>query len=364
MMNMFNGGGKAWLEGHSAIVGEWMATARRAAGLPRVVAQAQRVKKGATPSEVVYEEDHLKLLHYPGNGQVKQATPLLFVFALVNRPYILDILPNKSVVAHFVKAGFDTYLIDWGSATDADRYLTLDDYVNGYLRNVVRQIRKRTDSSKVSLLGYCMGGTMSAMFTALHPEYVKNLILLAAGIDFSTREGLLNMWSDAGNFDVDAFVDDFGNCPADFLQNCFSMLSPVRNLLGKPVSLMERMDDAKFLEEFLTMESWINDNVAVPGEVFRQFVKDLYQQNLLVKNRMQVGGQVVDLRRIICPVLNLLATQDTLVPPAQSAPFTELVGSEDTKTMELASGHIGLAMGSAAQRELWPQAVTWLAERS
>jgi len=205
---------------------------------------------------------------------------------------------------------------------------------------------------------------MSAMFTALHPETVKNLILLAAGIDFSTREGLLNLWCDAKNFDADAFVDEMGNCPADFLQSCFLMLSPVRNLLGKPASLMERVDDAKFVEEYLTMESWINDNVAVPGEVYRRFVKDLYQQNLLVKNRMQVGSRVVDLRRITCPVLNLLASQDTLVPPTQSAPFTELVGSDDKKTIELPTGHIGLAMGSAAQRELWPQAVAWLAERS
>ena len=202
------------------------------------------------------------------------------------------------------------------------------------------------------------------MFTALHPRYVKNLILLAAGIDFSTREGLINLWSDAQNFDVDAFVDEVGNCPAEFLQNCFLMLSPMRNLLGKPVTLMERMDDPKFVEEFLTMEAWINDNVAVPGEVYRDFVKHLYQQNLLVKNRMPVGRQVVDLRRITCPVLNLLATQDTLVPPAQSAPLTDLVGSEDTKTIELATGHIGLAMGSAAQREFWPQAVAWLAQRS
>ena len=138
IMNMFNGGGNALARGHRRRWSdEWMANARRAAGLPRVAAQAQRVRKGATPSEVVYEEDHLKLLHYPGNGQVKHATPLVFVFALVNRPYILDILPNKSVVAHFVKAGFDTYLIDWGTATDADRHLTLDDYINGYLRNVV-----------------------------------------------------------------------------------------------------------------------------------------------------------------------------------------------------------------------------------
>lgn len=361
---MFNGSGNLGIEAQRVLAGEWTANVRRAARWPQIIAKARRVKKGATPCEVVYEEDHLKLLHYPGNGQVKQKTPLLFVFALVNRPYILDILPHRSVVAHFIKAGFDTYLIDWGTATDADRYLTLDDYLNGYLRNIVRQVRKRSGAEGVSLLGYCMGGTMSAMFTALHPQQVKNLILLAAGIDFSTREGLINLWSDAKYFDVDAFVDEYGNCPAEFLQSCFTMLSPVRNLLGKPLALLDHMHEAKFVEEFLTMEAWINDNVAVPGEVYRDFVKHLYQQNLLVKNRMQVGRNVVDLRQITCPVLNLLATQDTLVPPSQSMPFTKLVGSKDTKTIELSTGHIGLAMGSAAQRELWPQAVAWLAERS
>ncbi len=84
------------------------------------------------------------------------------------------------------------------------------------------------------MLGYCMGGTMSAMFTALHPQAVKNLILLAAGIDFSTREGLLNLWTDSRYFDVDAFVETFGNCPAEYLQACFLMLKPVRNLVAKP----------------------------------------------------------------------------------------------------------------------------------
>ena len=230
-MKTFSGTG-AWIEGQKALMDEWLANVRRAAAWPRVAAQAQGVRKGATPSEVVYEEDHLKLLHYPGNGRVDHETPLLFVFALVNRPYILDILPNKSVVSHFIKAGFDTYLIDWGTAVEADRYLTLDDYINGYLRNVVRCIGKRTGSSQVSLLGYCMGGTMSAMFTALHPHYVKNLILLAAGIDFSTREGLLNLWSDAKNFDVDAFVDDVGQLPgrlsSELLHVAQSGAQPVR----------------------------------------------------------------------------------------------------------------------------------------
>jgi polyhydroxyalkanoate synthase len=341
-----------------------MANVRRWAELPSLWSRAKQVRKGATPSEVVYEEDHLRLLHYPGDGTVKYKTPLLFVFALVNRPYILDILPNKSVVGHFVRAGFDTYLVDWGKPTLADRHLNLNSYINGYLRNVVKHVQKRTSSPKVSVLGYCMGGTMSSMFTALHPEVVKNLILLAAGIDFSTREGLLNLWSDARYFDVDAFVDAMGSCPAEYLQACFLMLKPVRNLLAKPVALMEKLDDKKYVDEFLTMETWLNDNVAVAGEVFREFVKYLYQQNLLVQNRLTIGRRTVDLKQITCPVLNLMAEHDDLVPPSQSQPFNELTSSQDCEAISLPAGHIGLAMGSSAQRELWPHAVQWLAKRS
>jgi len=354
----------SWLGTQQALFDESLAHVRRMAGIPRLLSQVQHVRKGATPSEVVYEEDQLKLLHYPGEGPIKYKTPLVFVFALVNRPYILDILPNKSVVAHFVKAGFDTYLIDWGKPTSADPHLDLNTYINGYLRHVVRFLKKRAASPQVNILGYCMGGTMSAMFTALHPELVKNLILLAAGIDFSTREGLLNLWNDSRYFDVDAFVDAFGNCPAEYLQACFLMLKPVRNLIAKPISLYERLDDQKHVDEFLTMETWLNDNVPVAGEVFREFVKYLYQQNLLVQNRLTIAKRTVNLRNITCPVLNLMAEQDDLVPASQSEPFGDLVGSEDRETIKLAAGHIGLAMGSAAQRELWPHAVQWLAKRS
>jgi polyhydroxyalkanoate synthase subunit PhaC len=350
--------------GSRALFEQSLTNVRRWARLPSLWSQAQHVRKGATPSEVVYEEDRLRLLHYPGEGPVKHQTPLLFVFALVNRPYILDILPNKSVVGHFVRAGFDTYLIDWGKPTLADRHLNMSSYIDGYLGNVVKHLQKRTGAPQVSLLGYCMGGTMSAIFTALNRQLVKNLILLAAGIDFSTREGLLNLWSDARYFDVDSFVDVYGNCPAEYLQACFLMLKPVRNWLVKPTSLFEKLDDRKYVEEFLTMETWLNDNVSVPGEVFREFVKYLYQQNLLVQSRLTVGRRTVDLKQITCPVLNLLAEHDDLVPPSQSRPFNDLTGSQDCETIALPAGHIGLAMGSAAQRELWPHAVQWLEQRS
>jgi polyhydroxyalkanoate synthase subunit PhaC len=350
---------------HRSVMEETAAAAGRMLHLPTLWERSQKVRKGISLSEVVYEEDRLKLLHYVGNTAPRYATPLVFVYALVNRPYILDLKKGRSVVASFVEAGFDTYLVDWGIPTSADRHLTLDDYINGYLGNVLDFLRERTGTDKANVLGYCMGGTMSAMFTALHPQRVKNLTLLAAPLDFATDESLLNVWTRAENFDVDKFVDAFGNCPPEFLQVMFQLLRPVGNLIEKPIHFYEHMHEEKFLDDFLTTETWLQDNIPVPGEVYREFVKYLYQKNLLTQNRMPVGKRIVNLGDIRCPVLNIMAEKDDLVPSAQSAPFNDLVGSKDRHSLLLkGSGHIGLAIGGRAQKEIWPQACRWLAERS
>ncbi len=363
-MNGQNSTASMWTDAAQAMTDQTFDAWRRMSRLPFMMNKAREVRRGATPSEVVYQDGRVKLLHYLSGEPPRYRQPLLFVFALVNRPYILDLLPGKSVVEHFVKAGFDTYLIDWGRPTHADRNESLETYVDGYLPRIVEHLSGRCDVEQVNVLGYCMGGTMSTMYTALHGRRVGNLILLAAGIDFATREGLLNQWADAEHFDVDGFVDAFGNCPAEFLQWSFLMLKPIGNLLQKPITLVERADDDKFVHEFLTMETWLNDNIPVPGEVYRQFVRNLYQQNQLSRGELVIGGRKVDLKNITCPVLNLMAIGDDLVPCAQSEPFNDLVGATDRKTIKLKAGHIGLAVGSRAQRELWPAAVDWLADRT
>jgi polyhydroxyalkanoate synthase subunit PhaC len=353
--------GNAWLQWQKALMDETITQVQRMRLLPSLVQRARSVRKGVTASEVVYEEDRLKILHYLSDAKPRHRAPLVFIYALVNRPYILDLKKGRSVVANFVERGFDTYLVDWGVPSNADRYLTMDDYINGYMVNVTDYLCERTGVEQVNVLGYCMGGTMSAMFTALHQERVKNLILLAAPLDFATRDGLLNVWTQSQYFDVDRFVDAFGNCPAEFLQASFLLLRPVQNLIQKPIDFYEHMHEEKYLEDFLTTETWLQDNIPVPGEVYREFVKYLYQQNLLTQGRMTVGKHVVNLQNITCPVLNLTAGQDDLVPCAQSVPFTEYVGSKDRKSILLQGcGHIGLAIGGKAQKELWPQACDWL----
>ncbi|MCK6455766.1 MAG: class III poly(R)-hydroxyalkanoic acid synthase subunit PhaC [Phycisphaerae bacterium] len=336
----------------------------RLMALPKIMEIARRIPKGCTPSEIVYEEDNLRLLRYTWGPEKKYATPLLIVFALVNRSYILDLMPAKSVVRHFLRAGFDVYLIDWGVPTYGDRHVGLERYIETYQHNVVDYIRERTGQEQINLMGYCMGGTMSAMYAALHPDRIKNLILMTAPIDFSQRESLLSLWSDERYFDVDSFVEVFGNAPPQYLQFNFQLLKPVTNFVEKYFNFYEKMTDERFLEEFIAMEQWVNDNIPVAGETFRQFVRYGFQQNLLIKNQWPIGRKRVNLRNIACPVLNLMATADHLVPCGQSRGFNDLVASKDRTSIEFPAGHIGLAVGSKAQAELWPKACDWLAQRS
>lgn len=356
--------GADWEKWQTSFLNETFTNLRRMAALPFLPMKMEKVRKGVTPREIVYEEDRLKLYRYVSEEEPKYKTPLCFVFALVNRPYIVDLKEGRSVVAHFVNAGFDTYLIDWGTPTRAERFLTTDDYVNGYMKNVVDYLRDRCGVDQVNMLGYCMGGTLSAIFTALHQDLVRNLILLTTGIDFSTRDGLINLWTDPRYFDVDKFVDTMGNIPAEYLQNAFLMLKPVANLIQKPINLLENLQDEKFLEDYLYMETWLNDNIPVPGEVYREFAKYLFQQNLLTQNKLRVGRHTVDLRKINCPVMNLMAKFDDLVPVAQSECFNDLVSSTDKEQIIWPAGHIGLAVGGKSQKELWPRVVNWLEKRS
>ncbi len=345
-------------------VPDFQGFAERMMAMPQVMETMQKVKVGATPHQIVYSENKLRLLHYKSDVEKCHRTPLVLAFALVNRPYILDLLPHKSVVRHFLNRGFDVYLVDWGVPSPGDKHLTVSDYVDGYLGNVIDRVCSLAGVDQVSLLGYCMGGTLSAMFTSFYQEKIRNLILMAAPIDWSDTSELLGLWSGEENFDVDDMVDTFGNAPPEWLQGAFALLKPVSGFVTKYLNFYEKMTDQKFVEEFFAMETWGNDNIPVAGETFRAFVKYGFQQNLLVKGKWPVGRRCVDLADITCPILNLVAASDHLVPSCQSLPFNDYVSSKDRKSITLPAGHIGLSVGSRAQRELWPKVCDWLAERS
>lgn len=315
----------------------------------------------ATPYDIVYEEDRVKLKHYRLEGDPQLKTPLLVVYALINRETMLDLQPDRSVVKTFLKEGIDLYMVDWGYPTRKDRYLTIDDHVNGYIDDAVELIRKRHGIKKVNLMGICMGGTFCVIYTALHPEKIKNLITTVTPTNFDTDTGLLHVWMK--HIDVDRLVDTYGNIPADLMNLGFLLLNPARLMIDKYVGFFEHMDNKSFVENFVRMEKWIFDSPDVPGETFRQFIKDGYQKNLLIQSKMEVGGRRVELKNITMPVLNFYGMFDHLVPPAACEMLLEKIGSTDKENVSLDTGHIGIYVSSKCQREFAPKIARWLKER-
>ena len=328
---------------------------------------------GTTPSEIIYTEDKMKLIHYIPAVEKPYPVPVLVVYALVNRYYILDLQPDKSVIKKLLDEGFDVYIIDWGYPRGADRYLTIDDYVNGYVNNAVDRIRERSGLDKITLLGVCQGGTFSVMYAALHPEKIKNLITLVAPVNFDTDKGLLHVW--AKSLDVDKIVDYYGIVPGDFLNAGFLLTDPFRLMIDKYVGLFDRIEcepddetcelrNEDTVKNFLRMEKWIFDSPDQAGETFRQFFKDCYQKNLLIKNKMMLNGKKINLKNISMPLLNVMAEFDHLVPNDASKPLTDAVSSSDKETLVFPTGHIGIFVGSKSQKEVCPKIAEWLKPRS
>ena len=339
------------LKGYSARLTEGMQTLRRVG----------EIEAGVSPRDPVYREDKLVLYRYQPQVAKPHPIPLLIVYALVNRPYMMDIQEDRSMIRGLLEAGIDVYLIDWGYPDAGDRNLTLADYIHRYISHCVDFLRERNQQDTINLLGVCQGGALSLCFTSLYPEKIRNLVTMVTPIDFHTPDNLLTHLIRYVN--VDLLVDSFGNVPGSFLNFAFLSLSPFRLAGQKYVDLVDILDDATALKNFLRMEKWIFDSPDQAGAAFRQFAKDFFQQNKLIRGEVVIGERRVDLAAIVMPVLNVYATQDHLVPPAASKVLKDLCRSRDYSELSFRGGHIGIYVSARAQREIPPAIAAWLISR-
>jgi polyhydroxyalkanoate synthase len=238
----------------------------------------------------------------------------------------------------------------------------MEDYIDGYINNAVDMVRKRSGQDKINLLGVCQGGTLSVIYSALYPEKIRNLVTMVTPIDFSVEDGLLFVWSK--HLKVDNLVDAFGVIPGDYMNVAFQMLKPFQLAMDKYMGLLDKLDDPKAVEDFMRMEKWIFDSPSLAGEALRKFLKDLFQDNLLIQNRLEIGGRLVNLKNIDMPLLNIIAEQDHLVPPSSSQPLNTCISSKDNDTIIFPGGHIGLFVSTKSQKEVAPKVIEWLKQRS
>lgn len=314
-----------------------------------------------TPSEVVEIKGRFNMLHYKSKQPSEHRTPLLIVYSLINRYYILDLLPKVSVIKNLQNQGFDVYATDWGTPSTFDSHLSLETYAEEYVGNAIEKIKEKTGCKKVSLFGYCWGGLFSLIYTALHQDNVKNLVLHATPVDIEKGKTVIEKWT--ASLDADELVDSCGNVPGWLLNLSFVLRNPVETLLKYPHYFSEpRTVDE--IQQFFSIETWLYDSRPIIGEVYREIVDQVYRDNLLIKNRMMVGSEAVDLRSIKVPILDIVGTNDDLVPPSSSKSIMDAIGSADKKLIEFPTGHVGLCISQNAHERLWPEVGKWLSERS
>lgn len=333
----------------------------RAQSTLRALREIGDVQVGLSEKTCVYAEGKIQLHRYAPLARSAKLPPLLICYAMVNRPYMLDLQPDRSLIRELLFSGIDVYLLDWGYPDGADRFTSLEEYILGYLGRCVECILEQNAADAVNLLGVCQGGTMSLCYTALQPHNIANLITMVSPVDFRTPENLLTKW--AQHIDVDALTQS-GNVSGEFLNLVYLALMPFRLTQQKYVNLLQMQGDPEQLKNFMRMEKWIFDSPDQPAQAFREFIQWFYQENRLIRGELNLGARQVLLKNIKCPVLNIYAANDHLVPPSASIPLGAHVGCEDYESLQVDVGHIGMYVSGKARKTV-PAAITrWLMKRN
>lgn len=321
-----------------------------------------------TPKETIWTLNKAKLYRYipVKPPEERYPVPLLLVFAIMNRPYILDLRPGNSFVEYMVGQGYDVYLLDWGAPGPEDKGLKFDDYALEYLPRAIRKLKTVAGTDEFSLLGWCLGALISTLYASLRPDDgLRNLLLLTAPLDFSDKQmGGLIRWVNDTNFDIDKLLAAYGNMPGELIDYGAKALKPVENYIGSYLNLWDNLDNPKIVESWHAMNTWVSDVIPLAGGAYRQLIVELYRQNKLVKGELVIRGERVDLRRLRANLLNLIALGDHITPPCQSEQVMDLVGSPDKLLLKFPGGHIGMMAGSNARKRVWPEIDRWLTTRS
>ena len=305
---------------------------------------------GNSPADVAFSENKWRLLRYRVR-EPRYRTPVLLVPSLINRHYVLDLIPGRSVIEYLASRGHPVFAIDWGTPGDEDRYLGFDDVVDGYLGRAIRRVAATSAAGQVHVLGYCLGGTLAAIHAAARPERVATFTALATPIDFD-RAGIMARWVRTPSFDLDALAAAFANVPWPLMQAAFRCLRPTLGL-AKLVGALDRGEEDGFLESFFALERWGTDNVSFPGEVYRRYIAALYRDNELIKDELCLAGRPAKLGAIRCP-LHLIAFEDDHIVPIDSAlALADKVGSRDVVVRRGRGGHVGAVVSRRAAGGLW-----------
>jgi polyhydroxyalkanoate synthase subunit PhaC len=344
----------------SGIADEMVATGEKIAAGYKTLQGIDTVEVATTPKELVWQMDKIKMYHYTRETPAKCATPVLVSFAMLNRHDVLDLQPDRSLMKKLLDEGLDIYIMDWGYHNKSDRYLTMENYILDYMNGAIDFLRKKHKTKQIHKMGICQGGTFSMIYACLFPEKLKSLTTYVAPYDFSTNKCMLYTWTKY--IDVDAMVDAYGTIPGELIDGAFGMLKPSMGI-SKYLGILDTMQDKDKMMNFLRMEKWKSDLPAIPGEMYRKYIKDLFRDNKLIKGEFELGGKKVLLKNATMPFLNVYATEDNIIPNESTVNVMNVIGSTDKQDYPFPGGHIGVFVGGKSQKELAPAVAKWVIQR-
>jgi len=298
----------------------------------------------------IWAEGESRLLDYGGSGP-----PVLFVPSLINRAYVLDLAPGRSMLRWLAGQGLRPLLLDWGWPGAVERRFSLTDYIAGRLERAIGAV-----GAPVVLGGYCMGGLLAAAAAQRRPDLLSALVLLAVPWDFHADDPeraqavarMLPLLEPAL-----AFSDTL---PIDALQLLFALLDPYG--IAEKYRGFARLDPASDRARlFVALEDWLNDGVPLAAPVARECLEGWYGRNTPARLEWRVAGLPVDPATLRLPTFVAVPARDRIVPPESARPLAAAIPGAVLHTP--GAGHIGMAAGSTAEAALWRPLRDWILAR-
>lgn len=343
------------------LVRESERTAVRARNGLRYVIGSEWAPARPTPSDVIWQHGAVALHRYRSDN-VRFHDPVVMFIGLVSRSYILDLHRTNSVARSLRDAGLDVYLLEWGVPGPADAHNTLESYTQRFLPRALDAALAESGAERASLLGYCMGGNLALLALGSQRLPVRSLVTMATPIDFTELHGLAGAVRER-HIDPDKLLDWTGNVPPEYLSAFFRVRRPTADI-PNVARLWENLWNDEYVESHQAMARWAREHVPFPGAAFRQVVDQWLGRNAFLEGRLRLAGRAVDLRKVSCPTLSIIATRDDLVPPEAARPIADLIGAGEFELLELDAGHAGLTTSRRAATTTMPRLAAWFTEHN
>ncbi len=314
-----------------------------------------------TPFRVVRCQPGVTLKAYGTDGDAGPA--VLLVPAPIKRASIWDLVPWASVVRQCLRGGARVYLTQWERPGAAEQGFGLAEYADRLLLDCLDAIAVETGRPAAVLAGHSLGGTLTAIFSALHPERVRGLVLLGAPLHFGPDVGILDRLAAAVPPGLLAVP---GNVPGSFLDLVSVLAFPIAFEAARWADWVRSLPDPRALETHLRVERWTLDEMPLAARLFREVVGAVYREDRFLRGTWVVRGRRAAPEAITAPLLSVVDQHCPIAPPQSVLPFHRAVGSAERRLLwyegdtGVALRHLGMLVGRSAHRRLWPEIVRWI----